>query len=186
MNKIDRKYIAGEVISFKSADVINLTEEEKGQYDRYELILTNRKLSKITKPFNLSLEFVQFNSTETERLAEGVYTLFLVCYFKGTNNKKIINLVDNIKISAGLLSDTTSNNQKMIDIIESALEGRLEEGYSSYSIQGRSITKYSLEELRSLLKFYKGELYNEKYSQLTDEQKSAKCLRLVNVVYHNF
>lgn len=66
--------------------------------------------------------------------------------------------------SSGL--DTRSHAKKMLDAIDSLLEGKSVADVSSYSIAGRSLTKYSPTELMEWRKYY-AKLYLQ-------EQRAAK------------
>ena len=59
-------------------------------------------------------------------------------------------------------TDPRSHAAIMVDKIESILEGRADSDVSSYSIQGRSLTKLGIEELMAWRDRYKSELLLEK------------------------
>lgn len=128
-------------------------------------------------------DFVVFNSKLTDNL-KGTYNIFLVGDFDD-ENKKSYKLCQ-VNFIGGLVDTTKSTNEKMIEIIESALEGRIKQEYKSYTINNRTIEKYSPKELLDLLKYYKGQLYKEKINELSPENKARNQLRLVKLIDHEF
>ena len=61
----------------------------------------------------------------------------------------------------GSTGDTRSHAKIMLDKIESILEGRADADVSSYSIQGRSLNKISIQELLQWRDYYKAEYQKE-------------------------
>ena len=61
----------------------------------------------------------------------------------------------------GSTGDTRSHAKIMLDKIESILEGRADADVSSYSIQGRSLSKISINELLQWRDYYKAEYQKE-------------------------
>jgi hypothetical protein len=57
-------------------------------------------------------------------------------------------------------SDPRSHAKIMVDKIESLLEGRADADVSTYSIQGRSLTKLSIDDLIKWRNYYKRELFH--------------------------
>jgi hypothetical protein len=58
--------------------------------------------------------------------------------------------------------DKRTHAQKIVDAIESVLEGKATKDVSSYNIAGRSITKIPFSELIELRKYYKNEVLRNK------------------------
>ncbi len=58
-------------------------------------------------------------------------------------------------------TDPRSHAKKMVDLLESLLEGKAVSDVSSYSIQGRSLTKMNPDELLKWRNYYKRELLRE-------------------------
>lgn len=52
--------------------------------------------------------------------------------------------------------------EKMLEAIESALEGRILDEYKNLKINNREITKHSFDELRRLRDYYRGEIARQK------------------------
>ena len=69
-----------------------------------------------------------------------------------------ITVKDNFFATTG---DTRSHAKIMLDKIESILEGRADADVSSYSIQGRSLSKISIAELLQWRDYYKAEYQKE-------------------------
>ena len=61
----------------------------------------------------------------------------------------------------GSTGDTRSHAKIMLDKIESILEGRADADVSSYSIQGRSLSKIGIAELLQWRDYYKAEYQKE-------------------------
>ena len=61
----------------------------------------------------------------------------------------------------GSTGDTRSHDKIMLDKIESILEGRADADVSSYSIQGRSLSKIGIAELLQWRDYYKAEYQKE-------------------------
>ena len=59
-------------------------------------------------------------------------------------------------------SDPRSHAEIMVDKIETILQGKADADVSSYSINGRSLTKLSFEELMKARTYYRGEVTREK------------------------
>ena len=75
-------------------------------------------------------------------------------------------IIDSGKITVkdnyfGSTGDTRSHAKIMLDKIESILEGRADADVSSYSIQGRSLSKISINELLQWRDYYKAEYQKE-------------------------
>tara|TARA_Y100000401_G_scaffold37432_1_gene28058 strand:- start:110 stop:694 length:585 start_codon:yes stop_codon:yes gene_type:complete len=75
-------------------------------------------------------------------------------------------IIDSGKITVkdnyfGTTGDTRSHAKIMLDKIESILEGRADADVSSYSIQGRSLSKISINELLQWRDYYKAEYQKE-------------------------
>lgn len=71
--------------------------------------------------------------------------------------------------------DPRSHAQKVLDLIEAAMEGRAENGIESYSIGGRSINKIPLQELRKLYERYADDVRREKQAErLLNGRRSGK------------
>lgn len=66
-------------------------------------------------------------------------------------------------------SDPRSHAKIMVDKIESLLEGRADADVSSYSIQGRSLTKLSIDDLIKWRNYYRRELF-----QLEQKERQRK------------
>ena len=62
-------------------------------------------------------------------------------------------------------TDPRSHAAIMVDKIESLMEGRADADVASYAINGRSLTKLSLEDLTIWLYRYKAELLREKHKE---------------------
>jgi len=69
-----------------------------------------------------------------------------------------ITVKDNFFATTG---DTRSHAKIMLDKIESLIEGRADADVSSYSIQGRSLSKLSVQELTEWRNYYKAEYQKE-------------------------
>ena len=69
--------------------------------------------------------------------------------------------------------DPRSHAQKMVDKIESILEGKADADVSSYSINGRSLTKMSFNELIEARDFYRKEYQNELQVELAKNNEAT-------------
>jgi len=102
------------------------------------------------------------NSTDSASFDQGHYHWQLEITETSTSNRIIIDtgtldihydLDDNV--------DPRSHAQVMIDKIESILQGKADADVASYSINGRSLTKMSFEDLISARDFYRKEYAKE-------------------------
>lgn len=102
------------------------------------------------------------NSTDSAAFTQGHYHWQLEITETATSNRIIIDtgtldidfdLDDNV--------DPRSHAQVMIDKIESVLQGKADADVASYSINGRSLTKMSFEDLNSARDYYRKEYAKE-------------------------
>lgn len=75
--------------------------------------------------------------------------------------------------------DPRSHAQIMVDKIESILEGKADADVSSYSINGRSLTKMSFEELLNARDFYRKEFNKEIQQELAKNGEQTNSTILV-------
>jgi hypothetical protein len=75
--------------------------------------------------------------------------------------------------------DPRSHAEIMVQKIESVLEGKADSDVSNYSIQGRSLTKMSYDELLNARKNYKSEVRSEKAREMMKRGKSGASTILV-------
>lgn len=64
---------------------------------------------------------------------------------------------------AAQIGDNRTHAQKMLDLIDAALEGRMTSQEESYQINGRAISKMPIMELRKLRGLYAAEVYREQH-----------------------
>ena len=112
----------------------------------------------------------------TAAYAAGTYD-FIGWVTKGTEKFEVFNstleVLPNPTNSSAY--DPRSHSQKVLDLIEAAMEGRAETGIESYSIGGRSINKFPLQELRKLYEKYADDVRREKQAErLLNGRRSGK------------
>jgi hypothetical protein len=71
--------------------------------------------------------------------------------------------------------DPRSHAEIMVQKIESVLQGKADSDVSNYSIQGRSLTKMSYDELMNARKQYKSELRSEKAKEMIKRGKGSSA-----------
>lgn len=108
---------------------------------------------------------VAIAGTVTSNYKNGKYLLFIVLTRLSDNFTKQIEygyleIKENILHVAEL--DNRTHAEKMIELINLILEGKIEDDVSSYSINGRQLNKYSFKELIELRNQYKLEVEAEK------------------------
>ena len=121
---------------------------------------------------------VRFSATVTESGTEYTFTLdnsatsgytagdyFWVLKVIQTSDSETL-VIDSGKITVkdnffATTGDTRSHAKIMLDKIESLIEGRADADVSSYSIQGRSLSKLSVQELTEWRNYYKAEYQKE-------------------------
>lgn len=89
---------------------------------------------------------------------------YVIYVTDGTDQFTVESGVAEVELRADLkagAADVRTHAQKMLDAIESVLEGRATADVSSYAIGGRSITKMSIEELLELRRLYQREVRKE-------------------------
>lgn len=148
--------------------------------NKIEYILTNKK--GIILSGNIENNVILIKNTES--LLSGKYDL----YIKETDSEGNVksHFLDYVSVTGNVYSVSLSDNEKMVKAIQDCLHNRVKQEYISYTINGRSITKFSPKELIDLLKYYQSEVYNEKYAALSKEQKAKQGLLLVNYVENEF
>ena len=110
--------------------------------DYYKFTLDNSNTSGYTAgDYFWALKVIQTSDSETLVIDSGKITV-----------------KDNFFATTG---DTRSHAKIMLDKIESILEGRADADVSSYSIQGRSLSKISIAELLQWRDYYKAEYQKE-------------------------
>ena len=71
--------------------------------------------------------------------------------------------------------DPRSHARRVLDLVETAMEGRIPNGMESYTIGGRSINKIPLKELRELYDRYKQDVEREVQAErLANGRRSGK------------
>ena len=120
----------------------------------------------------------RFSATVTESGTEYTFTLddsatanytagdyfWVLKVIQTSDSEKLV--IDSGKLTVkdnffGTTGDTRSHAKVMLDKIESILEGRADADVSSYSIQGRSLSKISIAELLQWRDYYKAEYQKE-------------------------
>ena len=97
-------------------------------------------------------------------------------------------IIDSGKITVkdnyfGSTGDTRSHAKIMLDKIESILEGRADADVSSYSIQGRSLSKISINELLQWRDYYKAE-YQKEIAKFRRDNKEGSG-RVIKVQFND-
>ena len=97
-------------------------------------------------------------------------------------------IIDSGKITVkdnyfGSTGDTRSHAKIMLDKIESILEGRADADVSSYSIQGRSLSKISINELLQWRDYYKSE-YQKEIAKFRRDNKEGSG-RVIKVQFND-
>ena len=97
-------------------------------------------------------------------------------------------IIDSGKITVkdnyfGTTGDTRSHAKIMLDKIESILEGRADADVSSYSIQGRSLSKISINELLQWRDYYKAE-YQKEIAKFRRDNKEGSG-RVIKVQFND-
>lgn len=175
---------AGDFVEISLEDLLinSCDDRVKQDYVKYELVLTNNK-ERLSKIVQNKQEIVRFSSSQTENL-KGNYQIFILFYIN-EQDKFSLNF-GNVYFRQSLFTSSNSKTEEMIEVIEEILKGRIKQEYVSYTINNRSITKFSPRELVEILKFYKKQLYDEKINEMTAEQKARAQLRLIHEVQHDF
>jgi len=119
---------------------------------------------------------VTVTAATTAPYTAGTYD-FIGWVTKGTEKHEVFNstlkVLPNPTNSSAY--DPRSHSQKVLDLIEAAMEGRAETGIESYSIGGRSINKIPLQELRKLYEKYADDVRREKQAErLLNGRRSGK------------
>lgn len=70
-----------------------------------------------------------------------------------------------LKMTDEDIKQEKTHAEKMLEAIESVLEGRVLDDYKSLKINNREITKHSFDELRRLRDYYRGEVARRKARQ---------------------
>ena len=112
----------------------------------------------------------------TAAFASGVYD-FIGWVIKGTEKFEVFNSVIEVLPNPTNTSayDPRSHARRVMELIEAAMEGRLDNGMESYSIGGRSISKIPLGQLRELWEKYKQDVAMEEQAErLVNGRRSGK------------
>lgn len=134
-----------------SGDMIktDITDYIEDGYTKYEAVLTNSKVRLVKKPNDKNI--VMFTSEETKGLEKGIYELLVLKYIDEDNSKGF--KIDTYKVLGGAYMSDIYDIDEKIAVINDLILGRAKEGYSSYTINGRTITKLSPTELMKLLEW---------------------------------
>lgn len=156
--------------NFTSGDTVDFTVDSKlYNIKDYDCVAIFK--GKETKRFETSNKedekFFFHISDEDSGITDGTYQLFLLFTkedFKKTEKSIVFEVYKNITDSYEEY-DALSYSRKMLNMLNSLVEGRLESDYESYTIGGRSITKMSPTELLKLRDYFE-----EKVAFEEDEQ----------------
>jgi len=159
------KIIAGDRLIFKRSDLNN--DYSNASYTlKYSARLegTGSTEIQITATASGSDYLVQVNSSTTASYTVGTYRW--QAYITRNSDEQRLTIDEGtwevIANRDAATTDPRSHAAIMVDKIESILEGRADSDVSSYSIQGRSLTKLGIEELMAWRDRYKSELLLEK------------------------
>ena len=159
------KIIAGDRLIFKRSDLNNDYANSSFTL-KYSARLegTGSTEIQITATASGSDYLVEVNSSTTASYTVGTYRW--QAYITRNSDEQRLTIDQGtwevIANRDAATTDPRSHAAIMVDKIESILEGRADSDVSSYSIQGRSLTKLGIEELMAWRDRYKAELLLEK------------------------
>ena len=117
---------------------------------------------------------ITLGASTTASITEGKYN-FISYVTRTSDNARVTVDRGMIEVKPNLASSTSetrSHAKKMLDLIESLLEGKATKDVSSYSIAGRSLNKMSVSELLEWRNYYKTE-YNREISKQRNENEDG-------------
>jgi len=117
---------------------------------------------------------ITLSASTTASITEGKYN-FISYVTRNSDNARVTVDRGMIEVKPNLASSTSetrSHAKKMLDLIESLLEGKATKDVSSYSIAGRSLNKMSVSELLEWRNYYKTE-YNRELSKQRNENEDG-------------
>ena len=175
------KIIAGDRLIFKRSDLNNDYANSSFTL-KYSARLegTGSTEIQITATASGSDYLVEVNSSTTASYTVGTYRW--QAYITRNSDEQRLTIDQGtwevIANRDAATTDPRSHAAIMVDKIESILEGRADSDVSSYSIQGRSLTKLGIEELMAWRDRYKSELLLEKRKEraLNGRGTGAKVL----------
>ena len=175
------KIIAGDRLMFKRSDLNNDYANSSFTL-KYSARLegTGSTEIQITATASGSDYLVEVNSSTTASYTVGTYRW--QAYITRNSDEQRLTIDEGtwevIANRDAATTDPRSHAAIMVDKIESILEGRADSDVSSYSIQGRSLTKLGIEELMAWRDRYKSELLFEKRKEraLNGRGTGAKVL----------
>ena len=175
------KIIAGDRLMFKRSDLNNDYANSSFTL-KYSARLegTGSTEIQITATASGSDYLVEVNSSTTASYTVGTYRW--QAYITRNSDEQRLTIDEGtwevIANRDAATTDPRSHAAIMVDKIESILEGRADSDVSSYSIQGRSLTKLGIEELMAWRDRYKSELLLEKRKEraLNGRGTGAKVL----------
>ena len=162
--------IAGDTLQWKRTDLG--ADYHNDQYTlSYEAILEASGTAKISVTASASGNnyLVEEAKTTTINYAVGRYhwSAFITRDSDGARATIDSGTWEVVQDIATGTSDPRSHARSMLDKIESLLEGRADRDVANYSIQGRSLSKLSIDELLKWRNYYKREVLHE----LREERK---------------
>ena len=175
------KIIAGDRLIFKRSDLNN--DYANSSYTlKYSARLEGTGSTEITITATASGSdyLVEVNSSTTASYTVGTYRW--QAYITRNSDEQRLTIDEGtwevIANRDAATTDPRTHAAIMVDKIESILEGRADSDVSSYSIQGRSLTKLGIEELMAWRDRYKAELLLEKRKEraLNGRGTGAKVL----------
>lgn len=117
---------------------------------------------------------ITLGASTTASITEGKYN-FISYVTRTSDNARVTVDRGMIEVKPNLASSTSetrSHAKKMLDLIESLLEGKATKDVSSYSIAGRSLNKMGVSELLEWRNYYKAE-YNREISKQRNENEDG-------------
>ena len=117
---------------------------------------------------------VTLSATATASYTAGKYN-FIAYVTRNSDNARVTidrGMVEVKPNLASSTSETRSHAKKMLDSIESLLEGKATKDVASYSIAGRSLNKMSVSELLEWRNYYRAE-YNRELQKQRNENEDG-------------
>lgn len=128
----------------------------------------------VTATADSSDYLITLSASTTASLTSGVYN-FIAYVTRTSDSARVTVDRGSIEVKPNLAASTSATRthaKKMLDLIESLLEGRATKDVSSYSIAGRSLNKMSIQELTDWRNYYKAE-YNRELSRQRNENSDG-------------
>ena len=176
-----KEIVAGDFVQWKRSDLVDDYPVADYSAELVARISGDTNEIKISATENADYYLFSANTVTTAGYAAGTYSWQLEITQTSSSNTIVVDS-GTFQVAANLDAagvDPRSHASIMLTKIESILAGKADSDVSNYSINGRSLTKFSFEELMTVREAYKSEVTREQNKELAKNGEKTSQTILV-------